>query len=361
MKAIHQFVSGFANGDAISNEALAWQRLFRARGFASEIFSELHRVLPEHRRTIRDFSTYTAAPEALALLHFSIGSAVNEAFAELPGRKALIYHNITPAHYFERVNPQTARTLEQGRRQLERLAGCAAVNMAVSQFNADELSRAGFPNVSVVPLSVDFDRLATRPDRTVRRRFGNGLTNILCVGRCVPNKKIEDALDFFDLFRRCVEPRSRLIHVGSFAGAERYYYLLTGMVRERGMENVHFAGAVPQSQLNAFYGCADLFLCMSEHEGFCIPILESFHFDVPVLAFAAGAVAETMGGGGVLFRKKDLPLVAEMGGRLTRDRALRRAVVDGQRARLRRYRECNPEEILMRHLSPLLGLDSGRR
>ncbi len=356
MKAIHQFVSGFANGDAISNEARALRRLFQDWGYASEIFSDTRRVLPEHRKTVRDIADSRSActQDDIAILHFSIGSPVNDAFAALPCGKALIYHNITPAHYFNLVNRQVAGNLEEGRRQLVGLANCASVNMAVSQFNADELIEAGYRNVHVLPLFIDFDRLAVAPDRGMLRRYGDGKTNILFVGRCVPNKKIEDIIDVFDCFRTSVTPRSRLIHVGSFAGAEPYYYVLKGMIQDRGMDNVHFAGGVSQSQLNAFYRCADLFLCMSEHEGFCIPIMESFQHNLPVMAYAAGAIPETMGGAGVLFREKNIPALAEMMGELTRNKSLGDAVVQGQHARLERYRDRNPEAILRRCLAPLL-------
>ena len=356
MRAIHQLVPGFANGDAISNEAVVLQRLFKDWGYASELFSEPCRVLPEHRPNVRDVADAMSAckPEDIAILHLSVGSPVNDAFAALPCGKALIYHNITPAHYFNLVNSDTARILAEGRRQLLGLANRATVNMADSAFNAEELRAAGYRNVHVLPLIIDFDRLNMPPDRQILNRFGNGLTNILFVGRCVPNKKIEDVIDLFDMFRQRVNPRSRLIHVGSFAGSERYYYLLTGIARNRRIDHVHFAGAVTQSQLNAFYRCADLFLCMSEHEGFCIPIMESFQHDLPVMAYAAGAVPETMGGAGVLFREKNLPALAEMMGELTRNTSLKNGVIQGQRSRLERYRRQNPEQILRHCLAPLI-------
>ncbi len=356
MKAIHQFVSGFSNGDAISNEALYWRRVFRGWGYASDIFCETRRILREHRRDVRDLSEarQALAPDDIALLHFSIGSPVNDLFAELTCEKALLYHNITPPEFFHRVNQRTVALLKEGRRQLRSLADTARVNLAVSRFNAEELRQAGYPDVRALPLTVGFDRLTVPPDPAVLRQFRDGSVNILFVGRGVPNKKIEDLIEAFDWFRHTVEPAARLIHVGSYAGAEPYYTLLARMARESAPTRIHFAGAICQPQLNAFYRCADLFLCMSEHEGFCIPLLESFHCDVPVLAYAAGAVPETLDGAGVLFREKDGPAVAEMMGELVRNRPLRDAVLDGQRARLARYRARKPEEDMRAALAPLL-------
>jgi len=357
MAAIHQFVAGFTNGDAISNEARAMRALFRSWGFESEIFCETRRILPELRHEAREVAGYPPAcrPDDIVLLHLSIGSAVNDIFAGLNCRKALLYHNITPAGYFDVINRQTALDLARGREQMRALAGAAAVNLADSRFNADELARIGYRDVQVLPLMLDFNLILTPPDRKTLRRFSDGCVNVLFVGRCAPNKKIEDALLAFYYFHRFVEPRSRFIHAGSFAGTERYYALVLSQARELGLSNVFFAGAVTQAQLSAFYRAAHVFLCMSEHEGFCIPIVESMAHGLPVMAYAAGAVPETMDGAGILFREKRYDWIAEMMGKLVRDAELRAAVVRRQQDRLTRFRQQNLGTALRQRLSPLIG------
>jgi len=356
MRAIHQFVAGFTNGDAISNEALVMRDIFRSWGHASEIFSETRRILPELRRQARDLAEYAAAPhpDDITLLHLSMGSPVNECFASLPCRKVILYHNVTPSLYFELVNRETAANLARGRDQLKALSGAAAVNLADSRFNAGELEAIGYRDVRVLPLVLDTRKVSGRPDKATLKRFKDGKVNVLFVGRCAPNKRIEDALTAFFCFHRFVEGNSRFIHVGSYAGTERYYHLLVTQARELAMHGVHFAGSVPQPHLNAFYAAADIFLCMSEHEGFCIPVLESMAHDVPVMAYAAGAVPETMDGAGILFREKRFELIAEMMGSLTKDKAFRSAVLNGQRERLERYRKRNLPAELREHLAPLL-------
>jgi len=357
MPAIHQFLAGFSNSDAISNEALVLRRIFRSWGYASEIFSESRRILPELRKEARDFAEYAAGPrkDDLVLLHLSIGSPLNECFAELPCRRSILYHNITPSRYFELINKQTAHNLAAGREQARRLAQSAEVVMADSRFNADELESMGYRRVDVLPLVLDLERLESRPDRSILRKFGRDAVNVLFVGRCAPNKRIEDALQAFAFFHHFVEPNSRFIHVGSHAGAERYYYLLLTRVRELGLDGcVHFARSVPQRELNAYYKCATLFLCMSEHEGFCIPLIESMVHDVPVLAYAAAAVPETLDGAGVLFAEKDYACVSELMGRIVRDRTLRRFILEGQQRRLARYRRRDLEAELRTRLAPLL-------
>jgi L-malate glycosyltransferase len=355
--SIHQFVAGFSRGDAISNEALVMRRIFRSWGRGAEIFSERKRILPELRAEARDAEEAPAlcGPEDIALLHLSIGSRVNEIFAGLRSRKAILYHNVTPPEYFRVIQPRTARDLARGREQARSLAGAAAVNLADSRFNAEELRDLGYPQVDVLPLILDFAPLRTKPDRRILRQCADGRVNVLFVGRCAPNKKVEDLLAVFALFQQTVARDSRLIHVGSWAGTERYYHLLLSLARDMRLANVLFAGSVPQPELNAYYRSAHVFLCMSEHEGFCIPLVEGMFHGVPVLAYAAGAVPETLDGAGVLCREKSFALIAEMLGRLAAPGPLRTAVLAGQQARIARFLQRDPEAELRRHLAPLLG------
>ena len=356
MRAIHQIVAGYAGGDAISNEARAMRALFRRWGYESQIYSERKRILPELRSEARDLVAGRGdfRPDDVVLLHLSIGSDVNDLFPQLPGRKALLYHNITPPEYFRGIQEQTASLLDRGRRQARALAGAAAVVMADSRFNAGEIAAMGHANPQVLPLVLDFSMLRSRPDRRVLRQYRDGLANILFVGRCAPNKKIEDLLNAFYYFQRYVQPASRLIHVGSHAGMEQYHALLLTRSRELQLKNVEFVGAVNQDELNAYYAVARAFLCLSDHEGFCIPLLEAMAHDVPVVAHAAGAVPETLDGAGVLVREKNYDLIAETLGRVSEDAPLRAALLRGQRERLARYERQDLEADLKRLLAPLL-------
>ena len=355
MRAIHQFVAGFANGDAISNEARVLAGVFRSWGCASEIYCEKKRTLPELRQQIRDVGDACASigTDDIVVLHLSIGSVVNDVFASLPCRKAIIYHNVTPPSWFSFVNRQTAVLLERGMEQVAALARAAPVCMADSGYNAKELEQLGYRDVRVLPLVLDFDRLAGM-DQRVLKCYRDGRCNILFVGRCAPNKRIEDLITAFFFYRRWVEPGARLIIAGSYAGAERYYHLLTTRARELGLTDVHFVGSVPQAALNAYYGSASLFLCMSEHEGFCIPLMESLYHSVPVMAYAAAAVPETLGGCGILFREKKYEMIAEMMGHVCRDMRLREALLKRQAERLQAYRARDLAGELRSHLAPLL-------
>ena len=355
MVGIHQLVAGFNRGDAISNEARELRGILRSWGVASEIFCDPRCIHPDLRGEAEPMGGLPARVGVgdAVLLHLSVGADANDLFARLRCRKAILYHNMTPERYFRMLQPGTAALLRRGREQMRELAGVAEVNLAVSRYNADELVEAGYRDVRVLPIVMDFDRLAQPPDPTVMRAYGDGLANVVFVGRCAPNKAIHDLVRIFGCFQRHLRPDSRLIHVGSFTGMEAYYGTVRILARNLGLQHVHFMGSVTDAELRAFYRVADLFLCASEHEGFCIPLLESMAFDVPVLAYAAAAVPETLDGAGVLYRRKDPEPVAEMMHRLTCDRDFRAAVQAAQRRRIQRYRALDLPAALGEALAPV--------
>ncbi len=354
MPAIHQFVAGFTPSDAISNEALLFRDIFRSWGHNSEIFSADGCIHKSVCKSVLDVDHYLAAPDDIVLLHLSIGSKVNETFKNVSCKKVILYHNITPAHYFELVNKQTANNLKYGRKQVADLSKTADINMAVSKFNASELRELGYQNVKVLPLVLDFSMLTNRIDHHLTKKLNDGCKNILFVGRCTPNKKIEDLIQVFAYYQKTIEPNSRLIHVGSHTGSERYYGVLTAMTKELDINNIMFTGSISQPELNACYASADAFLCMSEHEGFCIPLIESMLHDIPILAHASAAIPETMDGSGILMTKRDFDVAAELLNQLVSNKKLRSAVIKQQSERLIQYRSRDLRSELKQHLASLI-------
>ena len=355
--AIHQLVAGFRHGDAISNAATVMRRHFRAWGHDADIVCEARRTPPQLRSEIRDLTDVASAirPADIAILHLSIGSPVNLAFAALHCRKVILYHNVTPAHYFRFCNPALAADLQAGRQQAAALAGAAEINLADSAYNAAELTAMGYRDVRVLPLTIDIEAFSPRQaDADLRCRLDDGAFNVLFVGRCVPNKKIEDLMTVMHVLQRHVEPAARLVLVGSQAGVEAYYSLLMARSRELGLRDLRCLGAVTQAQLNACYATAHAFLCLSEHEGFCAPLVEAMLHNVPVLALRAAAVPETLAGAGVLFDALDFPLIAEMTGRVLHDAPLRRAILARQQARIEAFRRRDLNAELRAALVPLL-------
>jgi glycosyltransferase involved in cell wall biosynthesis len=225
----------------------------------------------------------------------------------------------------------------------------------VSEFNRAELEAAGFRRTGVLPVPLDLDTFAAGGrSASVRRLYADGRPNILFVGRIIPNKKIEDLLRVFAVYQRSIEPASRLLLVGDHWGYEPYLLRLQELARALVLEDVVFTGQVEDEELRAYYAASAVYVSMSEHEGFCVPLLEAMAFGLPVAAYDAGAVAETLGGAGVLLHDKRPEVVAELLHRLVTDDTLRRSVLAGQERRLGLIRATDQGARLLETLAPVL-------
>jgi glycosyltransferase involved in cell wall biosynthesis len=353
-RRVHQLLAALSYGDAISNEALAIQGHLRAAGFKSDIFAE--KVHPRMAHLARPLWEYRgeSSPQTVCIFHFSIGSAAGRLAFHSSDPLVAIYHNITPASFFLGFHPHLAGLCHHGRRELAAFASRTELGLGDSEYNRRELEAAGFRRTEVLPIVLDLSLYDRPPSPVVRRLYDDARTNILFVGRIIPNKKIEDLVRVFAAYQRWVDPRSRLLLVGDHRGFERYFDRLQELVSELRLDEVVFTGQVDDDELYAYYRVADLFLCLSEHEGFCVPLQEAMHFGVPVVALDAGAVRETLHGGGVLLREKRTDEIAELLGRLLRDDGLQRAVLATQERAMREIRATDFRALLLDRLRPVL-------
>jgi glycosyltransferase involved in cell wall biosynthesis len=333
---VDQVVATLGYGDAIGHEVLGIQRALRAAGFVSEIFVET--ADPRLESLTRDYRELpeTVGPDDLLIHHFSIGSRASRTAYAVPARMVLVYHNITPPEYFVGVHHGLVRQCYRGRRELRAYVGRCDLALGDSEYNRQELERFGFSPTGVLPVVPDFSHLDVAPNWLLAREFDDEWTNVLFVGRVIPSKRFDDLVKFFHAYRTLYNPRSRLLLVGAYSGFERYLAQLHALVARLGTPDVHFIGHVTNEELVAFYEVADLFLCASEHEGFCVPLVEAFYMGVPVLAYAATAVPATMDGGGVLYETRDPGRVAALMHALVDDGALRARVLAAQEAALER-------------------------
>jgi glycosyltransferase involved in cell wall biosynthesis len=333
---VHQVLATLGYGDAIGHEVLGIQRALESAGYESSIFVETaDRRLEDLTLDYRDMIG-AITPEDILIHHFSIGSRASRIAYALPGRMALVYHNITPPEYFLGVHNDLVKLCFRGRRELTAYIERCDLALGDSEYNRQELESLGFPATGVLPVVPDFSHLDLGTDRSLAAGFDDEWTNVMFVGRVIPNKKFEDVIRAFHVYRTRHNPRSRLLLVGSYSGFERYLAMLNGLVARLGTPDVHFLGHVSNEELTALYDVADLFLCASEHEGFCVPLIEAFYKQVPVLAFAATAVPATMDGGGVLYETKDPHEIARLMAAILDDGELEDAVVAGQDAALAR-------------------------
>jgi L-malate glycosyltransferase len=344
---VTQVIAAAAPGDAITGQALAWQRALAEWGHEGGIVAEhVHPDLVS--RVLRlDGGGRRELGSGSVILHYSVWSAAIPAALDAPGPTAVCYHNITPGDLLREANPSLASDCDRARSALPMLRGRAAALIADSAFNARELETMGL-RAEVVPLLLDLDR----PPGPRRPEPGPRPT-VVSVGRIVPNKRIEDVIKVFALYQRHRAPGARLRLVGSDGGFERYRQALDDLVRRLGVRDVSFTGRVDDAVRDAAYREADAYLCMSVHEGFCAPLVEAMAAGLPIVARDAAAVSETVGPGGIVL-DEPLPVVAEALHEVVSSPDTRRGLRAGARRRLAELAPAVIASRLRAALTPVL-------
>jgi glycosyltransferase involved in cell wall biosynthesis len=347
---IHQFATSLTYGDAISDEMLEIQKVLREKGYSSEIFTRFYE--PRMARFSRDFREYSklSSPSNVVIFHFSIGSPVSKMFFRIPDKRIMIYHNITPYEFFLDYHRILSRECYKGRLEIKRFVDKVDLALGDSEFNCRELKSFGYLKTGILPLLIDFSKFDQEDDPVVRDIYSGRKWTILFVGRVIPNKKFEDVIKTFYFYKNYYNTDSQLLLVGDYRGMERYLYALQELVHELDLKDVSFTGSVNFTELLSYFRLADVYLSMSEHEGFGVPLVESFYVDLPVVAYAAGAVEETMNGGGLLLREKDSSKTAALLDYLQRNQSFRSEVIDSQRKALEKYSKDNVGRILLDHI-----------
>jgi glycosyltransferase involved in cell wall biosynthesis len=350
---IHQFLTSYSYGDAIGNEALEIRNFLREQGHHSEIFALFYH--PRYADQIINYLEYDrySSAENIIIFHFSIGSPVTKKFLRALDKKVIIYHNITPFEFFLDYHRVLAKDCYKGRIELKNLADKVDLALGDSAYNEGELKEAGFPNTGVLPLVMNFEKFEKETVPVLKEIFADGKTNILFVGRVIPNKMVEDVIKTFYLYQEYFNANSRLFIVGEYRGFERYYSAIQNLISQLEIKNIHFTGHVPDDELISYFKLSHLYLHMSEHEGFCAPIPESFYLDIPVIAFNAGAVQETMNDGGVLMKQKNLLQAAALMDQILTDSRLKEKILRSQQEALRKYLKKKTGKILLEHLNRL--------
>ncbi len=296
---------------------------------------------------VRSFESMPATSAAdVTVLHFALPSPLTDALMQLEGRRAIVYHNLTPPEMLAPHAPDIARLTAAGRRELAALSSSGKVDLAlgVSEYNTAELKRVGFGKTRTLPLPIDLQRYDIEPDPVLDEALGAAPRLFLTVGRLAPNKRLEEFLRAAAYYLRYVDPDAWFVAVGGHRGLESYYDALMELHAELGLdERVRFVGRVTHADLVAWYRHADVYICTSEHEGFCAPLLEAMHFGLPILARACAAVPETLGNAGVLYDEPDPARTGELLHLLSTDTVLRQQL---RERGARRLAELEPERLV---------------
>jgi glycosyltransferase involved in cell wall biosynthesis len=334
---VHQVLSGAGPVDAVTAQALAYRRLFSDWGWGGG--DHAVSIDPRLGRRVAPLKALDPAADDVLLLHYSAYAPKLQAVLELPNPKLMQYHNVTPARWFWDYEPTIAVHCSLGRRQLPDFVAGVDLAAAVSHFNVAELIAAGAERTAVIPIlftpppepEPEPEPAAADPSPPA-----DAPPTILFVGRLTPHKRQDELIGAFSLYRRHRRADARLVLVGEPLD-ERYGRSLAGLADRLAPGGVTFLRGIAPEELWRRYREADVFVCLSEHEGFCVPLLEAFHFGVPVVGRPSGGVAEVAGDAAILTDDPDLGLIAELIHLTVEDRGLREELRTRGRRRLEDY------------------------
>jgi L-malate glycosyltransferase len=354
---IRQLCTRVEFGDAVSNHVLEIARALSGWGFDNEVYSN----------TSDEFGAQVSLPDTaydpsadraddVLIYHYSVFCKNYTQYLASPARRVLIYHNITPAEFFEPYDRGAAAFCRLGRDLLGELRECDLA-LGDSEYNRLELVAAGFDEekTGVLPIFVDYEGLREARPHADPLAGSRGSFKLLFVGRTVPNKRVEDVLRAFYYYNRCVNPGSELYVVGP-RWVDKYDAQLQWLVDSFGLwGKVRFTGRVSDGELAAFYRGCDAYLSMSEHEGFAVPMVESMAFDLPILAYRSTAIPYTLDGAGLMFNEKDFPMVGELLESVRCGGAMRESVLASQRERLAAFSAASVRSDLEAALARVTG------
>lgn len=353
---IYQMLSSLSYGDAIGNVVLAMKRAIEEMGYETAVYAEsVDKRIPEgtavHLQYRPEFEE-----EDIVIYHLSNGSVWNRRFGKLNCKKIVYYHNITPPEFFGGYNLNAQLDCHSGLKDAAFLADKVDYCLAVSEFNRQDLISMGYKQkIDVLPILIPYDDYTKKPDQKIIKKYSDGRTNILFTGRVSPNKKLEDVIKAFYYYKNYMDSTARLFFVGRHSDMEHYYSKLQEYAKSMELEDVYFTGHIRFDEILAYYQIADVFVCMSEHEGFCVPLVEAMYFGIPIAAYKSSAVPDTLGNGGLLTDDKDPKLVAEMIQRLVQDKELREQIVKHQKEQLERFEYKKVMSLFEQYLKTFLG------
>jgi glycosyltransferase involved in cell wall biosynthesis len=349
--AIHQILVAASPGDAITNMAFELRDVLRRVG-NSEIYARY--IDPRVADDVEPLSKYSRSGRSVLVFHASMGEP--EVHALLRTQRdpiVLVYHNVTPPEYCEPYDPAFAELLELGRRELIRLRPRVAVSLAASAFNAYELEEMGYENVRVLPPLVDPYRLTrVTPNPLTENHFRANFDGpiVLSVAQLMPHKRIELLIEAMHIAATYLKSSASLVLVGAHR-LSRYSEALRRQLAELHLPRVHLVGAVPDDELAAMYGAASAVVTASEHEGFCLPLLEAMAFETPVLARACAAIPETVADAGLVIPGDSGPaLFAEALGELLGNEALQVELTSRGNRRLTEFDAADHQRVFLEAL-----------
>jgi len=356
-RCFYLIVSCFSYGDAICNSVIEMKKLLLQMGYVSKIYVESIRdkdaAINVVDGTIDNFPPLSESDIIIYQLCGSIGFL--EKLEKFRCKKIIMYRNITPPSFYKEFDLKKELALKEGIREAGNFAGKFDYYLTVSEYNKQCLIAMGYPEqkISVLPVFIPFDIYENKKNYVDKRKYDDDYVNILFVGRIVPNKCIEDIIKVYAYYKKHIRYKSRLIFVGK-SELPSYQEALDDYIAELSLSDVDFLGHVRTEELINIYNSASIFLCMSEHEGFCVPLVEAMYFQIPIIAYSSTAIPETLGNSGILVDKKDPCMIAGIIERIIIDKNLSSSIINAQNAQLIKFKPEHIKELYMKLFNKLI-------
>ena len=335
---IIQLLPTISYGDAVSNDVIALRGAIEKLGYKTDIYADTSdKRIPKN--LVKPVSKLPKlGKNDVVIYHMAIGAELNYTFGNLDCKKVMVYHNITPPEFFENYNLGATNLTKEGYKAVKWLADKVDYCIADSEYNKNDLIKMGYKcDIDVLPIMIPFDDYRKQPDEEVIKKYKDGYTNILFTGRIAPNKCQEDIIRSFAYYKKYYNKKSRLILVGSEGVFTNYKERLMKYIDMLDLKDVIFSGHIKFSEILAFYNISDIFLCQSEHEGFCVPIVEAMFFGIPIVAYNSSAIGDTMGIGGILLNEKNALETAGVMDYVVNNGEIRKRISENQKIKLLDY------------------------
>ncbi len=340
---INQFHSGTASGDAITNEMLLIKDILLKNGYESEIYAE--HVAESLKKNIKDIKSYKGNKDSILIIHHSMGFDLFDKIVSLPDNKILIYHNITPEHFFD--DEIIKQYIRKGLKQTVEYRKYIDSAYADSNFSRKEMIAMGYKNVGIIPVQISLDRFDHVDTNKNLEKKLTTQTNFIFVGRIVKNKRQVDIIKAFNIYKNFFNKNSKLFIIGDTSN-KAYLHEVENTIREYDLsENVVITGKINESDLKTYYKNASVFISMSEHEGFGVPLLEAMKMNVPLIAYDSSAIVETMGGAGISFNTKNYTMIAALLNEIVTNKEFKEKIIKYQNERIQKLNNTDTEKLIL--------------
>ena len=333
---VYQLVPWISDGDGVSNCVFYLNETLNSMGFDSAIFSKSGTCRGDNKNSINNvvaFKDIGISEEDVVFFHYSGATDCILELEDIQCKKILVFQNVSNPELYRKTDWRTYSNLALGVEEARHTHLVFDRAITLSDYSKQNLIEYGWSEdkIDIIPI-IPLPDNARKYDEGIISKYCDGKKNFIHIGRIAPNKKIEDIIHIFEYYQKNIDKNTRLLLVGCIQ-FENYYRALQRYIDEQKINNVEITGSASQEEIEAYYKIADLYLCMSEHEGFCLPIIESFQRDVPVVAYNSTAVPYTMGGAGILVNTKEPSNIGKVIKHLLTDDNYRALIIEEQKKR----------------------------